>query len=148
MDQPYIPDNLPECFTILEQEISVEEMERLRRCKQNELALEHFGWGMFLRNRFIHPSISPIRDKISALPWIRHHADDYGDIILKSLWLYLRGKKGSKALLHLLEKEHESVILSIKKSIKPGEEQEIQSLLSDLMEEKPKFDDISPLFSK
>jgi len=148
MNQHYVPDNLPECFALIEQETDAQSIERLRQCRHVDLTVnEHFGWGLFLRNRFIHPRDSPIRDKIAALPCMTGDDDGCGGVLLEALWLHVTGNPGPEALLHLLQANHESLLQAIQETAKPGEEQETEELLATVREERPALADVLPLFS-
>ena len=55
--------------------------------------MEHnLGWGLYLRNRFLHSQDSPIRDKLTEI-LIRFDADSVSSDMFKWLWMYATGQE-------------------------------------------------------
>ena len=85
-----IPENLDECFVELAKVISLEEIEVIRICTEDELSVYHHGLGRWLRNNWGLWAGSNLRD------WFNdkgiHHADDMSAIILTSFWRFLNQK--------------------------------------------------------
>jgi hypothetical protein len=151
VENKYIPDNLPECFRLVEQEVSAEALDRLRRYQKNELGKEHsMGWGLFLRNRFIHSKDSAIRDKIARLPGVFPHHDTYGAILLKALWAHLNSLNGPETLLQSEIEERQWVLDLMTEMGMPEAWDNFQNdweqFLKEWEQETPKLEDVLPLY--
>lgn len=144
MNSNLIPDNLPECFGLLENTAAPEALEKLRCLSKQDLHQEHFfGWGLFLRNRFIHPPDSPIREKMACLPLHYSHHDSCGELMLEAFWAHLNGKKGPNAVLEILVERWEGLVEATRLISAPGE---LESALADLERDKPRLEDVLPLY--
>ena len=150
-----IPNNFPDCFALLEQTVDAEALERLRQLSPGGLMLAHLSWGLLVRNKFIHPRDSAIRDKIAALPGMVSHHDSYGSFLLKAFWLHLNGKQGPQALFQWLEEQDRNQIYGFQELIESGFDgnKEIVEELVKIVEfirsrEKPTLADLLPLFTR
>lgn len=94
MDRGPIPETLLECFRVIEKEVSAKDIAAFKDIPEKKLhPLDHnMGWGLYLRNRFIHPHESPIRQKFQALVTM-FEADEISALMRELFWMYLNGHK-------------------------------------------------------
>ena len=139
----FVSDNLPDCFAIIERTQQTESLERLRSRSRDELYKEHFGCGLFLRNRFIYPHKSPLRAKIEMLPLLFFHPDSCGSFLLEALWLHLNGENGPQATLGILMATWNGLVEVAPQFCEPDN---LATYLESLQDDKPRIEDVLPLF--
>lgn len=146
MNAKFIPDNLPDCFAMIERRASAKALDRLRFRPRDELVKEHlFGWGPFLRNRFIHSRRSPVRDKIEVLPTLLSHPDSCGSFLLEALWMHLNGQNGPEAVLEILLTTWHGVAEVAPEMFESGV---LEEFLNTWQNGKPTLEDVLPLFER
>lgn len=84
------PTNLKECFTHLEEMLSTEELKKFSNNSENDLTLTHFGLGLTIRNKWLHPKDAALRQAINDIGWFVE-PDSMSHVIIKAFWLHLNG---------------------------------------------------------
>jgi hypothetical protein len=69
--------------------MSEESLDVLANSERQDLVVFHFGLGMFIRNQWLYPHGSVLREKFIGIGVV--HADDMSSIIIEALWLALNG---------------------------------------------------------
>ena len=112
-DEKYIPETLIECFRVIESEISPQDLEKFKNVRNSKFhPMDHnLGWGLYLRNRFIHPHHSPIRQKFKDLG-ILFEPDSISGFIRELFWMYLNGQEIEGSIFEELVKE-ELILLPV-----------------------------------
>ncbi len=82
------PTNLKECFTHLEEMPTAEELKKFSNYSENDLALTHFGLGLTIRNKWLHPKNAGLRQVINDICMIVE-PDSMSHVIIKALLLHL-----------------------------------------------------------
>jgi hypothetical protein len=89
-DPPRIPATLEECFTLLDETVSAEDIAHLRSIPEGDMIQYHFSVGMSLRNGWGLWAGSPLAQ------WFNErgvqHPDNMSGIILTSYWRHLHGE--------------------------------------------------------
>jgi len=86
-----IPTTLQEALQELESQLEDEEKEKIRNLGEDEfVTLSHMFMGQKLRNLWLYPKDSPLREFFKAEGL--SHEDDMSDIILRSFYRHLRGE--------------------------------------------------------
>jgi len=85
-----VPGTIEECFAELEKLLDEEELEEFKKAEESELALYHFGLGMWIRNNWGLWLDSPLAQYFKSIGV--QHPDDMSAIILTSFHRHLNGK--------------------------------------------------------
>lgn len=84
------PSNLDECFEILKQDLSKEDLDKLASMSRVELIRLHHNLGRWLRNNWGLWHGGPLKNYFMELGL--HHADDMYGVIIESFWHHLRNE--------------------------------------------------------
>jgi hypothetical protein len=84
-----MPSTLHECFKLARDQLSEEDLEVLASSERGDLIDFHFSLGMSIRNSWLYPDGSVLREKFFGIGVI--HPDDISSIIVETLWLDLNG---------------------------------------------------------
>ncbi len=98
------PTNLKECFTHLEEMLSTEELKKFSNYSENDLALTHFGLGLTIRNKWLHPKDAALRQAINDIGWFVE-PDSMSHVIIKAFWLHLNSGEIDASVFQELLKE-------------------------------------------
>ena len=83
-----IPYTLEECYEMLDDELTAEDIEYMKTSTSEDRIMMHFGFGMWIRNNWIYPNIflcEVFNDSGIS------HPDDMSVIIIEGYYLYLNG---------------------------------------------------------
>ena len=82
---------LHECVRLARQHISEKNLEVLANSERHDLLDFHFTLGMSVRNAWLYPKDSVLRDKLVGIGFV--HQDDMSTLITEALWLELNGRE-------------------------------------------------------
>ena len=100
------PENLIECFAQLDADMPPASREKLRNMTQDDLTNCHFGFGLYLRNRYLWTKASRLMPLFKNLHWICHQ-DSASSFLTMAYWMHLNGTRFDEASLEkLLREEH------------------------------------------
>ena len=83
------PSTLHECFTLARIQLSEEDLKVVANSERNDLNDFHFSLGMSIRNAWLYPKDSVLRDKLVGVGFV--HPDEMSTLVIEALWLDLNG---------------------------------------------------------
>lgn len=85
-----LPETLEECYAMLDEVLSDEDIEYLKNMQQRDLVVLHFGLGMWIRNEWLYPNQS----KLSELLYEKgiYHVDNMSVLIIEGYVRYLNNE--------------------------------------------------------
>ena len=84
-----IPSTLHGCLRLARHQLSEEDLEVIANSKRHDLLDFHFALGMPVRNSWLYPKDSVLRDKLVGVGFV--HPDDMSTLVIEALWLDLNG---------------------------------------------------------
>lgn len=103
MQHDPLPKTLDEAVTLLIDEMSEENKEKIRKMKSADLFQLHMSYGLYIRNSM--GLWSGNDDLYEDMGMKVHFADAASDIILEALWKRLGGKDPEESLLGRLQRQ-------------------------------------------
>ena len=90
-----LPATLEECYAMLDETLSPEDIEFLKNATDEDLAMQHFGLGLWIRNNWLYPTQS----KLTQLLFDHgvSDIDSMSSLILRGYVAYLNGQPCSLA---------------------------------------------------
>lgn len=85
-----LPTTLEECYAMLDETLSTEEILYLKNVTDEDLAMQHFGLGLWIRNNWLYPTQSKLAKHL--LENGINHPDNMSSLILVGYVKYLNGK--------------------------------------------------------
>ena len=85
-----LPKTLEECYAMLDEELSDEDIAYMKNATEADMIDMHFGFGMWIRNNWLYPNQS----ELTELLWDAGigHIDDMSGLILDGYVRYLNGE--------------------------------------------------------
>ena len=88
-----LPSTMMECYTLLDEILSVERKEYIKNLDSADDMIEfHFSTGVFIRNNWLRNGNPELIKNINYNNWDVGY-DDFSSVILNGYWHYLRGEE-------------------------------------------------------